>query len=285
MAEVPKIGAPAERALQREGIHKLEQLTRWLESEVAALHGVGPKAVGILREALTAAGLQFKRAAHSEETLNAPSSTKREDGQPARRAAARKRGGGSAKPPSEGPTFFATPADFRAWLEKNHRVATELIVGFYKKGSGRPSITWPESVDEALCFGWIDGVRRSHGDEAYTVRFTPRKPTSIWSAVNVARVKALTEEGRMTPAGEAAFAKRREDRTAIYGHERAQPAELDPTMLARFRAHPEAWTWFQAQAPSYQRITLHWIMNGKKEETRERRFEQVLTASLDRRRL
>lgn len=183
------------------------------------------------------------------------------------------------------PTFFATPAAFRAWLEANHRDASELLVGYYKKATQRPSITWPESVDEALCYGWIDGIRRSLGEEAYTIRFTPRKPTSIWSAVNVARVAELTQAGRMTEAGLAAFAKRREDRTGIYGHDRPAPAVLEPALLKRFRAHPEAWTWFGAQAPSYQRTTLHWIMSGKKPETRERRFERVLAAALKRERL
>src|SRR5919206_4739458 len=114
------------------------------------------------------------------------------------------------------PTFFAAPADFRRWLERNHDKADELLVGFYKKGSGRPSMTWPESVDEALSFGWIDGVRRSLGDQAYTIRFTPRKPRSNWSAVNVRRVEELTREGRMRPAGLKAFEARSEARTAIY---------------------------------------------------------------------
>src|SRR6476620_2596556 len=122
------------------------------------------------------------------------------------------------------PTFFATPARFRAWLEKHHSTHTELLVGFYKKDSGKPSISWPESVDEALCFGWIDGVRRSLGEEAYTIRFTPRRATSIWSSVNVGRVAELTKQGKMTAAGERAFAARKPEKTGVYSFERAEVA-------------------------------------------------------------
>ena len=138
------------------------------------------------------------------------------------------------------PLFFPTPADFRAWLEANHATATELLVGFYKKGSGRPSITWPESVDEALCFGWIDGVRRSHGDDAYTIRFTPRRPTSIWSAINVAKVKALTKAKRMRPAGLRAYAARTPERTGVYSFERLSAAKLSRDQQARLRGSREA---------------------------------------------
>ena len=124
------------------------------------------------------------------------------------------------------PKFFPTPSRFRAWLVANHETETELLVGFHKRGSGKPSITWPESVDEALCFGWIDGVRRSLGETSYTIRFTPRRPTSIWSAINVARVGELTKLGRMREAGRRAFAARRPDRTGIYAFERREPAKL-----------------------------------------------------------
>ena len=127
---------------------------------------------------------------------------------------------------SEKTTFFATPAEFRAWLEKHHSSAPELWVGFYKKGSGRPSINWPEAVDEALCVGWIDGIRKSIDDESYRIRFTPRKPRSTWSAVNLARVEALTREGRMRPAGLKAFEKRTEAKTGIYAYEQRKAAEL-----------------------------------------------------------
>lgn len=178
-------------------------------------------------------------------------------------------------------TYFKTPAAFRAWLLAHHQRETELLVGFYKTKTGRPSITWPESVDEALCFGWIDGVRRSLGEEAYTIRFTPRKPTSIWSAVNVARVAELTKQGRMSAAGQLAFEKRRPERTAIYGHERETPAELEPAWQAQLEAHPKAWAFFQSLAPSYRRIAIHWVMSAKRPETRQRRFEQFLAASSD----
>ena len=139
------------------------------------------------------------------------------------------------------PTFFKTPAAFRAWLQKHHAVERELLVGFCKRGSGKPSITWPESVDEALAFGWIDGVRRRVDDEVYTIRFTPRKPTSTWSAVNIKRVGELTAAGRMAPAGLAAFEKRDEKRSAIYSYER-ETATFDAASLKEFRSDKKAWT-------------------------------------------
>src|SRR5687767_7694707 len=137
-------------------------------------------------------------------------------------------------------TFFATPADFRRWLEKNHDTQRELLVGFYKKGTGKPSITWPESVDEALCFGWIDGVRRSYGADAYTIRFTPRKPTSIWSAINVAKVAELTKLGKMREAGLRAFAARTAAKTGVYSFERSQAAKLTPKQEKLLRANRKA---------------------------------------------
>src|SRR5688500_11540800 len=139
------------------------------------------------------------------------------------------------------PTFFATPAEFRAWLERNHADRRELLVGFYKKSSGRPSITWPESVDEALCFGWIDGVRRSLGEEAYTIRFSPRQARSTWSAVNMRRARELIAEGRMTPAGLAAFEARGDDRTAIYSYEQRRAAQRDADPAQRSRAVAGSW--------------------------------------------
>jgi uncharacterized protein YdeI (YjbR/CyaY-like superfamily) len=177
------------------------------------------------------------------------------------------------------PTFFATPAEFRDWLERHHAEEGELLVGFYKTGSGRPSITWQESVDEALCFGWIDGVRRSLGDEAYTIRFTPRKARSTWSAVNVRRARELIEEGRMTPAGLAAFEARGDDRTAIYSYEQRRQATLDASQEHRFRAEPEAWEWFQARPPSYRRAAIHWVTSAKRPDTRERRLETLIADS------
>ena len=177
------------------------------------------------------------------------------------------------------PTYFETPADFRAWFQRHHAKHAELLVGFRKKGTGRPSITWPESVDEALCFGWIDGVRRSIDDEAYTIRFTPRRPTSIWSAVNVARVAELQREGRMMPAGLRAFAARTPERTGVYSFERHQAAKLSRADAARFREHARAFAFFQARPPWYRRTALHWVVSAKREETRQRRLDQLIADS------
>jgi uncharacterized protein YdeI (YjbR/CyaY-like superfamily) len=174
------------------------------------------------------------------------------------------------------PRFFATPAAFRAWLDAHHATATELVVGFYKTNSGKPSMTWPESVDEALCVGWIDGVRRSLSTEAYSIRFTPRKPTSIWSAINVAKVEALRTAGRMRPAGEAAFARRTAARTGVYSFERSEAAVLSPAHAAKLAADPRAAAWFAAQAPWYQRTAIHLVISAKREDTRERRFDELL---------
>jgi uncharacterized protein YdeI (YjbR/CyaY-like superfamily) len=151
------------------------------------------------------------------------------------------------------PTFFVTPGDFRAWLEAHHETESELLVGFHKKSSGRPSVTWPESVDQALCFGWIDGVRRRIDDDSYSIRFTARKQRSNWSAVNVGRVGELTELGLMRPAGLAAFARRSDDRTAIYAYEQRKTAKLDAEQERRFKASAGAWKWFQAQPAGYRR--------------------------------
>ena len=177
------------------------------------------------------------------------------------------------------PTFFATPEDFRAWLEAHHDTAPELLVGFHKKGSGRPSITWPESVDEALCFGWIDGVRRRIDDASYSIRFTPRKARSTWSAVNVRRVGELTDQGLMHPAGLAAFERRSDDKTAIYAYEQRKAAELDPEQERLFRANEQAWAWFQAQPASYRRTATYWVISAKREETRQRRLERLISDS------
>jgi uncharacterized protein YdeI (YjbR/CyaY-like superfamily) len=183
------------------------------------------------------------------------------------------------------PTFFATPAEFRAWFEAHHDNASELLVGFYKKGTGRPSITWPESVDEALCFGWIDGVRRSLGDEAYTIRFTPRKAKSTWSAVNIKRVGELKAEGRMRPAGLKAFAAREESNSRIYAYENRDQAVFDPALEERFRANPKAWDFFQAQPPGYRRTCTFWVMSAKQEPTRLRRLDQLIVDSESGRRI
>lgn len=177
------------------------------------------------------------------------------------------------------PTFFATPAKLRAWLEAHHEVKTELLVGFYKKSSGKPSITWPESVDEALCFGWIDGVRKTLGDDAYTIRFTPRKRTSIWSAVNVKRVAALTKLGRMTPAGLRAFEARKPEKTGIYSFECKTPPRLEAAQEKILRANAKAAAFFDAQAPWYRRTATHWVVSAKRAETRERRLAQLVADS------
>jgi uncharacterized protein YdeI (YjbR/CyaY-like superfamily) len=177
------------------------------------------------------------------------------------------------------PRFFVTPSAFRAWLDAHHGTHTELLVGFYKKSSGKPSITWPESVDEALSFGWIDGVRRSLGDDAYTIRFTPRKKTSTWSAINVARIEALTKEGRMRPAGVRAFAARRPEKTGIYSYERNVAAKLTPAHHKVLRGHRKAAAFFDAQPNWYRLTATHWVISAKREETRERRFAHLLERS------
>lgn len=177
------------------------------------------------------------------------------------------------------PTFFATPAKFRAWLEKHHDTHQELVVGLYKKGSGKPSITWPEAVDQALCFGWIDSVRRSLDDERYTNRFTPRKPRSNWSAVNIERAKELIDLGLMHPAGQKAFDARTDVRSAIYSYEQRHAAKLDEAYERRFRRNKKAWEYFQAKAPSYRTSAVYWVMSAKKEETRERRLAALIEDS------
>ena len=176
------------------------------------------------------------------------------------------------------PRFFATPAAFRAWLDANHNRATELVVGFYKKGSGKPSITWPESVDEALCYGWIDGVRRSLGDESYTIRFTPRRPTSIWSNVNVAKVEALLAARRMMPAGLAAWEKRDPVKSGIYAFER-EAAAFDLAAERRFQRNGAAWRYFHQQPPGYQRLATHYVVSAKRPETREKRLSVLIEHS------
>jgi uncharacterized protein YdeI (YjbR/CyaY-like superfamily) len=177
------------------------------------------------------------------------------------------------------PIFFATPGDFRAWLEVNHETKKELIVGFWKKGSGRASITWPESVDQALCHGWIDGVRRSLDDKAYTIRFTPRKATSIWSAINVARVGELTRLGLMRPAGMRAFAARKAEKTGVYSFERREAARLSPDEEKSLRDNAKAAAFFDAQPPWYRRTALHWVVSPKRPETRARRLAQLISDS------
>jgi uncharacterized protein YdeI (YjbR/CyaY-like superfamily) len=177
------------------------------------------------------------------------------------------------------PRFFATPAAFRTWLERNHATETELLVGFHKRATGTPCMTWPESVDEALCFGWIDAVRRRIDANSYSIRFTRRKPTSIWSANNVRKVEALRAAGKMQPAGERAFAQRKAHKTAVYSFERTEAAVLPPTYAGRFRANKAAHAYFEAQPPWYRRTSIHWVISAKKEETRERRLATLIADS------
>ena len=177
------------------------------------------------------------------------------------------------------PTFFATPADFRAWLEANHDTAAALLVGFYKKSTGRPSITWAESVDQALCFGWIDGIRRSLGDEAYTIRFTPRRTRSTWSAVNIRHVEELTRLGLMRPSGLRAFEARTDGNSGIYSYEQRNEAKFTEAHEAQFRATPEAWAFFEARPRSYRQAAIRWVESAKREETRERRLATLIEDS------
>lgn len=183
------------------------------------------------------------------------------------------------------PVFFKTPAAFRKWLAQNHGKKNELLVGFYKKGSGKPSITWPESVDQALCFGWIDGVRKSLDEDSYTIRFTPRKATSIWSAVNIKRAGELITAGLMQPAGLRAFEARDESKTNRYSFEQRDKIELDDVLESTFRAHASAWKFFQAQPPGYRKIMLFWIMSAKQQATRERRLARLMEVSAQEKRV
>lgn len=176
------------------------------------------------------------------------------------------------------PVFFAKQSDFRKWLQKNHTKETELLVGFYKVGSGKPSMTWSESVDEALCFGWIDGVRRSIDKDSYQIRFTQRKSTSIWSAVNIRKMEELTQKGLMQPAGLKSFEKRMESKSKIYPHEN-EDVELPNDLKKQFKANKKAWDYFQSLAPSYRKLSAHWVMGAKQELTRIKRLDQLIADS------
>jgi uncharacterized protein YdeI (YjbR/CyaY-like superfamily) len=175
--------------------------------------------------------------------------------------------------------FFATPDDFRTWLEQHHAIEKELLVGFYKRDAGKPSVTWPESVDCALSYGWIDGVRNSIDGISYQIRFTPRKPTSIWSAVNVKRVAELTKLGLMRAAGMKAFEARKGDKTGIYAYEQRKNAKLTPAYEKQFRANKNAWEFFQSQPPWYQRTASYRVISAKQEETRQKRLNQLIKDS------
>ena len=182
------------------------------------------------------------------------------------------------------PTFFATPAHFRRWLEKHAATTPELLVGFHKVGCGTPSITWPESVDEALCFGWIDGVRRRIDEVSYSIRFTPRRPTSIWSAINLAKVAELEAQWRMTDAGRASFALRNEAKSRIYAYERAVAA-LTPEQEREFKRNKPAWKYWEAAPPGYRKVLLHYVSSAKKPETRQARLLKLIAACAEGKRL
>lgn len=174
--------------------------------------------------------------------------------------------------------FFPTPNEFRKWLAKNHKTQSELLVGYYKVGSGKQSMTWSESVDQALCFGWIDGVRRSIDEESYCIRFTPRRPGSIWSDINIRKAEELTKAGLMLPEGLHAFSLRKEDRSRVYSHE-SLPSQLSGELEKQFKRSKAAWEFFMAQPPSYRKMVVHWIMSAKQEKTRSSRLEIAIAWS------
>ena len=179
------------------------------------------------------------------------------------------------------PEFFATPSELHAWLAQHHDASKELWVGFYKKHSNKASITWPQAVDAALCFGWIDGVRRSIDEVSYAIRLTPRKSRSAWSAINIKKVQDLTRLGLMHAAGFEAFQARVKEKSGIYSYEQKRKAKLDPLYEKKLRASRKAYEFFQAQPPWYQRTSIFWVMSAKKEETRRNRLETLIACSKD----
>jgi uncharacterized protein YdeI (YjbR/CyaY-like superfamily) len=182
------------------------------------------------------------------------------------------------------PIFFANSIEFREWLEENHQTEKEVLVGYFKMSTKKPSMSWSDSVDEAICFGWIDGVRRSIDEDSYCIRFTPRNPKSNWSAVNIKKVEEMISQGRMKPAGMAIFERRAEAKSAIYSYEN-RPEKLDPTLETRFQEHPQAWSFFTLQPPSYQKTLVYWVMSAKQESTRISRLDKLIEASLAGKRL
>jgi len=183
------------------------------------------------------------------------------------------------------PLYFASPAEWREWLSRNHESCPELWVGFYKKGSGRASITWPESVDHALCFGWIDGIRKSIDESRYVIRFTPRRAGSTWSAVNVKRVGELKKTGLMQPAGLKAFAGKIAGKSGIYSYEQRKTATFSREYQKLFREQPKAWEYFGSQPPSYRRLCTYWVITAKQEATRLRRLKALIADSARSRRI
>ena len=176
------------------------------------------------------------------------------------------------------PKFFKTSKTFRAWLEKHSDNRTELVVGYWKKGSGTLSMNWSESVDEALCFGWIDGVRRRIDDDSYSIRFTPRRPGSNWSAVNIAKFALLLADGKVTPAGKRAYDSRKESKSKIYSYEQSTTAQLNECELEQFKKKTGAWIYFEDCPPGYRKKVTHWVTSAQKPETRKRRLEKLISA-------
>ncbi|WP_337040696.1 YdeI/OmpD-associated family protein [Emticicia sp. 17c] len=182
------------------------------------------------------------------------------------------------------PVFFAHQSEFRKWLAENHLTATEILVGFYKLNTGKPSLTWSQSVDEALCFGWIDGIRKSIDHESYSIRFTPRKPNSIWSAVNIKKVEELTQQGLMQEMGLRAYARKQDHKSKIYTYEKAE-VKFSEELEEAFKAHQVAWDFFQKQAPFYKRTITNWVMSAKQQATQLSRFGKLIQACEDNKRL
>ena len=183
------------------------------------------------------------------------------------------------------PLYFATPATFRAWLEKNHQTKSEQWIGFYRKASGRPSITWAEAVDEALCFGWIDGLRKTIDASSYKIRFTPRRPSSNWSATNIARMKALIREDRVRPAGITVFQRRTPAKSRVYSYENRKAARLSSAAMKLFRAESTAWRFFQQQPASYRQAAIWWMVSAKRPQTQNNRSQRLIASSKAGRRL
>jgi uncharacterized protein YdeI (YjbR/CyaY-like superfamily) len=182
------------------------------------------------------------------------------------------------------PAFFAKQSGFRKWLVANYKKKKELLVGFYKVNSNKPGMTWPQSVDEAICFGWIDGVRKSIDKNSYCIRFTPRKTSSIWSAINIKKVKGLIKRGLMQPAGLELFKNRNPERSNVYSFENATK-KLSPSFENQFKKNKIAWGFFTTQAPSYQKTIIHWIVTAKKETTQNSRLNKAITESRQQKRI
>jgi uncharacterized protein YdeI (YjbR/CyaY-like superfamily) len=182
------------------------------------------------------------------------------------------------------PKIFSHQSDFRKWLKVNHKKEAELLVGYYKVDSGKPSMTWPQSVDQALCFGWIDGVRKSIDEQRYCIRFTPRRKTSSWSLVNIRKIEELARKGLLQPAGLEVFRRRKEEKSGIYSFEN-ETKTLARRFENRFKANKKAWKYFMGQAPTYRKVILHRIMSAKQKTTRLKRLQAVIVACENQRRL